>query len=161
MAFLKLNAAGAGETVPLADGQITYLTERSGRLLEVKERSAAEGALVRIRNNWVILDFSGYKLSVNGLRVADCKQVHEGDQIQFGSVAAQLSQKIRRETIQKGSPLLDPRRECFFDLERFKIGASVVYCPVCDTPYHADCWEAAKQSCDQCGYHAFQKSSQA
>lgn len=161
MAFLRLNGADAGETIPLADGQINYLTEQSGRLLEVKERSAAEGALVRIRNTWVILDFSGYKLSINGLRVADCKQVHEGDQIRFGSVNAQLSQDMRRETVQEGSPLLDSKRECFFDLERFEIGAVVVYCPVCNTPYHADCWEAAKQTCDQCGYHALQKGSEA
>ena len=154
MAFLKIGSTEKNATVALSDDRITYFTEHRGHLQEAESRQTAEVGFLRTRNHWFVLDYTGYKTSVNGLRVADCKELHENTLIQIGNASIQLLQEIKRESVTDDSTLLSSKFICFYDLLGFKPGHEVIYCPICEAVYHIDCWEALKQTCARCSYEA-------
>lgn len=147
MAFLKLGDADNTATIQLANEKMTYLVEKSGTLEGSENRpEAVQAAFLRTSRGWVILDYTGHKTLVNGLRVADCKQVREGDEIRIGEAVIRLFE-IRREVVPDGSDLLDPEVICYVCGVGFEVGNWVVYCPVCDAPHHGDCWLFNNESC--------------
>lgn len=147
MAFLKLGDADNTATIPLANEKMTYLTEQNGMLIGSENRSeAVQAAFWRTSHGWVLLDYTGHKTFVNGLRVADCKQAREGDEIRIGAVVIRLFE-IRREVVREGSDLLDSEVICYVCGVGFEVGNWVVYCPACDVPHHDDCWFFNNESC--------------
>jgi hypothetical protein len=153
MAILKLGDANDDVTISLAVAKITYLTEQGGMLVASEHRSkTTQAALLRAaQGSWVLLDYTGYQTWVNGLRVADCKRVCEGDQIRIAGTVATFFEIIRI-VVEAGSELLNPEVTCSFDLTGFKVGDEVVYCPACNAPHHAECWTYNEESCAVCAY---------
>ncbi len=163
MAFLELDNEGDGNRVTLDDGKVTCLIEKDGELstrvqgdmpTEFKNKSRAadfestQAALWRAGRGWVLIDYTGYRTLVNGLRVADCKWIHEGDVIQIGESTAKLFE-IDREKVKDDSELLDSDKICYICRDEYESGEQVAYCPKCGAPHHVDCWLFGQEGSDK------------
>lgn len=143
MAYLKSD----NTTVELQNEGITYLTIDNGRLVSRSIRSdSSPAALLRTELGWVVLDYSGYRTFVNGLRVADCKKICEGDAIQIGPFTTILYE-IRTEVLTGDSSAVIETAVCGFCQCDFAPNDTVVYCPACDSPHHQECWHDNHESC--------------
>ena len=151
MAFLEISNGEQLTRQDLDESAVTCLEERQGTLKtftaeqdELLTRPgirfrAIDAALWRTKRGWVLMDYTGYKTLVNGLRVADCKHVCEGDVIQIGQVAAKLFE-IRRARVRVDSDLLGSGKVCYVCYREFKVGEQVAFCSACGCPHHVECW---------------------
>ena len=158
MAFLEVNNGNSTVRVPLATREIIFLEEQPDGLFIGTEKpaGATKAAILQTHRCWVLMDFTGHDLYVNDLRVADFKRVSEGDAIRIGRAAIRLYEEIRQEEVRLGSPLLAPRVICQYCQTGFEVTEQVIFCPACDTPYHADCWSENSEGyafSARCGYH--------
>lgn len=158
MAFLEFDKQQLQASIVLSGEKMIYLFAHKGALTASEKNVGNPHAAIlkEARSDgdvWVLLDYTGYQTMVNGLRVADCKIVREGDRIQIveNICTFKLTGKIVKETVSAGSPWLAQEVQCDFDLRKFEVGDEVVCCPQCNKPYHADCWQALQEPCS-CGF---------
>jgi hypothetical protein len=140
MAFLQVDHKGKIEQVSLGDDLATYLIEHDGRLERLTqddEFKTAQASLQRTLRGWVLIDYTGYWTSVNGLRIADCKEVHEGDVIQIGRAEAKFAEISQGKV---DSDLSTSEKVCYLCYGKFEDGEDVLYCTRCGTPHHVECW---------------------
>jgi hypothetical protein len=154
MAFLKfIDNHNTKCSLPLSYNGITYLADKDGILTASENRlEEHQAGFLKSSRGWVILDYTGCHTFVNGVRVADCKLVRQGDTIRIGQASAQLTEEIRKVTVNEGSVWLNPEKLCFYDQNRFEIEDEIVCCPECGVPYHHDCWNEIGEGCLMCQY---------
>ncbi len=158
----RLVADGA-QAVELAKNKLNYLLNERGELRAWTHDDSgrkAQCALWQTQHGpWVVLDFTGHDVSVQGLRVADSKIVRENETIRIGSLNVRF-QEIERFVVMAGTEWLAPdeygeKLECprCFRLFEDSIGEEVVVCPVCNTIQHLTCWqEHDSGGCNNCNY---------
>ena len=157
MAILEITNQQVQTQIPLDQEHITFVCRQGDALNGVKEAQAPPFTLIGLlhtRRGWVVIDYTGDRTYVKGLRVADAKLVGDKDQIQFAEYKASIVSQ-RSEIVAAGSPLLEPEVICQYCSCGFSVGESVTYCPACETAHHSDCWEACANGCAMgisCGY---------